>query len=130
MALRVFQLPLWSGSTLQRPQSKAFHPHLLDRGSCAFRREKLDEAFGVPEILSAFHHSGGEYLVDFARSRVCLKAFTVLISGRGVPVRTPTPSGTRARSTSEPVMILPSANSWASPSLDRMTTSAGTPRRS
>src|ERR1700693_4221174 len=59
--------------------------------------------------------------MDFARSRDCLKAFTVLISGRGLPARTPTASGTLARSTSEPITILPSATSSASPSLDMMT---------
>ena len=38
------------------------YPHLLDRGSCLFRREKFDEAFGCLGILSTFHHSGGEHL--------------------------------------------------------------------
>ncbi len=68
--------------------------------------------------------------MNLARSRVYLKAFTVLISGRGVPARTQTPSGTLARSTSEPITTPPSANSSASPSLDIITTSAGRPCRS
>jgi hypothetical protein len=67
--------------------------------------------------------------MDVARRRACVKAVTVSISGCGVAVRTPTPSGTWARSTSEPVTMLPSLESSASPSRYRMTTSACVPRR-
>ena len=42
--------------------ARPLHPCLLDRRSCLFRREKVDEAFGCLGILSTFHHSGGEYL--------------------------------------------------------------------
>src|SRR5262245_7852554 len=65
-----------------------------------------------------------------ALSRTCLKASTVLTSGFGVPARTATPRGTRARSTSVPATILFAATSSLRPSLERITTLAGTPRAS
>src|ERR1700730_4895588 len=65
-----------------------------------------------------------------ALSRTCLKASTVLTSGFGVPARTATPRGTRARSTSVPGAILFAAISSLRPSLERITTLAGTPRAS
>src|SRR3984893_10590932 len=65
-----------------------------------------------------------------ALSRTCLKASTVLTSGFGVPARTATPTPTRARSTSVPATILLAAISSSRPSLDRITTSHGTPRAS
>src|SRR5271169_3292005 len=65
-----------------------------------------------------------------ALSRTCLKASTVLTSGFEVPARTAAPSGTRARSTSVPAAILCAAISSLRPSLERITTSAGTPQAS
>src|SRR5262252_6468333 len=65
-----------------------------------------------------------------ALSRTCLKASTVLTSGFGAPLRTATPRGTRARSTSVPATILFAAISSLRPSRERITTSAGTPRAS
>src|SRR5262245_31332197 len=62
-----------------------------------------------------------------ALSRSCLKASTVLTSGFGDPARTATPRGTRARSTSVPATILFAAISSLRPSLERITTLAGTP---
>src|SRR5262245_12321443 len=66
----------------------------------------------------------------FALSRTCLKASTVLTSGFGVPARTATPRGTRARSTSVPATIFFAAISSLRPSRERITTLAGTPRAS
>src|SRR5215468_8063231 len=65
-----------------------------------------------------------------ALSRTCLKASTVLTSGFGAPARTATPRATRARSTSVPATILLAAISSLRPSLERITTLAGTPRAS
>src|SRR5262249_28024256 len=65
-----------------------------------------------------------------ALSRTCLKASTVLTAGFGLPERTATPRGTRARSTSVPAAILLAAISSLSPSRERITTLAGTPRPS
>src|SRR5215468_10541326 len=65
-----------------------------------------------------------------ALSTTCLNASTVLTSGLGVPARTATPRGTRARSTSVSAVILFAAISSLSPSLERITTSAGTLRAS
>jgi len=49
--------------------ARPLHPCLLDRGSCLFRREKVDEAFGCLGILSTFHHSGGEYELKIGGDR-------------------------------------------------------------
>src|SRR6516164_899587 len=66
----------------------------------------------------------------FALSRSSLIASTVLTSGFVVPARTATPRGTRARSTSVPAIIRFAAISSPRPSLERITTSAETPRAS
>jgi hypothetical protein len=65
-----------------------------------------------------------------AASRTCLKLSTVLTSGFGVPARTATPTDTLARSMSVPARIRRAAIRSARPSLDRITTSVGTPRAS
>ena len=57
---------------------------------------------------------------------VCLKAATVPTSGFGAFARTAMPRGTCARFTSVPPVILLAAISSVRPSLDRITTSAGT----
>src|ERR1700680_1823972 len=62
-----------------------------------------------------------------ALSSVCLRASIVLTSGFGAPARTAAASGTRAKSTSVPAAMRPDAASSARPSLERITTSAGTP---
>ena len=59
-----------------------------------------------------------------------MNASAVLISGFGAPARTATPTSTCARSTFVPAMILPFFIRLPKPSLDMITTSAGTPRRS
>ena len=69
-------------------------------------------------------------VTDFARNNICLKASTVLMSGLGIPARSETPNGVRAKFISVPAAILPSATNSSSPSLDMITMSAGTPRRS
>src|SRR6516165_4296073 len=77
----------------------------------------------IPLVLS------GTAMV-FALSRSCLIASTVLTSGFEVPARTATPRGTRARSTSVPAIIRFAAMSSLRPSLERIATSAETPRAS
>ena len=59
-----------------------------------------------------------------------MKASTLLTSGFGAIARTATPRGTRPRSTSVPAAIRFEAISTLRPSLERITTSAGTPRAS
>src|SRR3989449_2801588 len=65
-----------------------------------------------------------------ALSSACLKAATLLMSGLRVPERTAAPRAARARSTSVPTAIRPAAISSLRPSLERIATSAATPRRS
>src|SRR6185295_6806879 len=67
---------------------------------------------------------------SLAFSTTCLKASTVLTSGLAAPARTATPIGVRAKSTSVPRAIRFPAISSVRPSLERMTTSVGTPRPS
>jgi hypothetical protein len=65
-----------------------------------------------------------------AFSTICLKSCTLRTSGFGAPARTATPIGVRARSTSVPAAMRRAAISSVRPSLERITTSAGTPRAS
>src|ERR1700733_11126732 len=65
-----------------------------------------------------------------AFSSACLKASTLLMSGFAAPARAATPRGTLARFTSVPVAMRFVAISSLSPSRERITTSAATPRLS
>src|SRR6185436_14030869 len=67
---------------------------------------------------------------SLAFSITCLKASTVRTSGLAAPARTATPIGVRARPTSVPAAIRCAAIRSVRPSLERMTTSVGTPRAS